>query len=76
MAKIFESKEIDEFHKSCETTSLYRGKSLTDSQEAIVIHHAEEGVAKHIFSDPERIMNIEDGGHIYSTTKIASWLSE
>ena len=75
-AKIFDSEEIDEFHKSVGIIPLYRGKSLTDPQEVIVIHQAEEGVAKHIFSDPETIKNIEKGGHIYSTTKITSWLSD
>ena len=55
---------------------LFRGKGLTDHKEVIVIHQAEEGVAKHIFSDPETIKNIEAGGHIYSTTKITSWLSD
>ena len=72
--KIFDSKEIDEFHKSVGLSPLYRGKSLTDHQEVIVIHQAEEGVAKHIFSDPETIKNIEAGSHIYSTTEITSWL--
>ena len=75
-AKIFDSKEIDEFHKKVGLKPLYRGKSLTDPQEVIVIHQAEEGVAKHIFSDPETIKNIEAGGHIYRTTKITSWLSD
>jgi hypothetical protein len=42
----------------------------------IVIHQAEEGVAKHVFSDPKTIKNVEAGGHIYSTTKITSWVSE
>ena len=75
-SNMFDSKEINEFHKSVGITPLYRGKSLTDNQEVIVIHQAEEGVAKHIFSDPETIKNIEAGGHIYSTTKVTSWLSD
>ena len=50
-------------------------QSLIDPKEVIVIHQAEEGVAKHVFSDPETIKNIESGGHIYSTTKITSWVS-
>ena len=75
-AKIFNILEIDEFHKTEGLTLLYRGKGLTDSKEVIVIHQAKEGVAKHIFSDPETIKNIEAGGHIYSTTKITSWLSD
>ena len=75
-SKIFDSKEICEFHRSVGLSPLYRGKGLTDPKEVIVIHQAEEGVAKHIFSDPETIKNIEAGGHIYSTTKITSWLSD
>ena len=74
-AKIFDSKEINEFHNKVGLKPLYRGKSLTDPQEVIVIHQAQEGLAKHIFSDPETIKNVEAGGHIYSTTKITSWLS-
>ena len=53
--KIFDSPEIGEFHKSVGLTPLYRGKGLTDPNEVIVIHRAEEGVAKNIFSDPDRI---------------------
>ena len=75
-SKIFDSPEIDEFHKTVGLSPLYRGKSLTDPKAVIVIHQAEEGVAKHKFSDPETTMNIEDGGHIYSTTKITSCLSD
>ena len=71
-AKIFYNPNIDEFHKTIELSPLFRGKDLTDPKEVIVIHQAEEGVAKHIFSDPEIIKNIEAGGHIYSTTKITS----
>ena len=74
-AEIFDSEQIDEFHKKVGLSPLYRGKSLTDPQEVIVIHQAQEGLAKHIFSDPETIKNVETGGHIYSTTKISSWLS-
>ena len=54
---------IDAFHKMVGLTPLYRGKSLIDPKEVIVIHQAEEGVeAKHVFSDPETIKNIEFGG--------------
>ena len=74
--KMFDSPEIDEFHKSVGLSPLYRGKSLNDPQEVVVIHQADEGVAKHIFSDPGTIKNIEAGGHIYSTTKITSWFSD
>ena len=55
---MFDSPEIDAFHKTVGLTPLYRGKSLIDPKEVIVIHQAEEGVAKHVFSDPETIKNI------------------
>ena len=70
--KMFDSPEIDEFHKTVGLTPLYRGRSLADPKEVIVIHQAEEGVAKNVFSDPETIKNIEAGGQIHSTTKIKS----
>jgi len=47
--KMFDSPEIDTFHKTVGLTPLYRGKSLIDPKEVIVIHQAEEGVAKHFF---------------------------
>ena len=75
-AKIFVSTEIDEFHKTEGFSPLYRGKGITDHKEFIVIHQAEEGVTKHIFSDPETIKNIEAGVHIYNITKITIWLSD
>ena len=72
--KIFDSPEIDAFHKTVGLTPLYRGKRLIYPKEVIVIHQAEEGVAKLVFSDPETIKNIEAVDHIYSTTKITSWV--
>ena len=57
--KIFDGPAIDAFHKTVGLTPIYRGKSLIDPKEAIVIHQGEEGIAKHVFSDPETINNIE-----------------
>ncbi len=74
--KMFDSEAINEFHKKVGLIPLYRGKSISDPKEVIVIHQAKEGIAKHVFSDPETIKKIEAGGHIYSTTKITSWFSE
>ncbi len=73
---MLDSLEIDAFHKTVGLTSLYRGKSLIDPKEVIVIHQAEEGMAKHVFSDPETIKKIESGVHIYSTTQIKNWVSD
>jgi len=74
--KMFDSKEIEAFHIKSGLTPIYRGKSLTNPKQVIVIHQAEEGVAEHVFSDPETIKNIEAGGHIYSSTQITSWVSD
>lgn len=74
--KIFDSKETDEFHKHFGIKPIYRGKSITDPQEVIVIHQANEGIVKHVFSDPETIKNIEKSGHIYKTTTSSSWSNE
>ena len=52
---MFDSPETNEFHNKDGRTTLYRGKNIIDSLEDIVIHQAEEGVAKHVFSDPEII---------------------
>ena len=67
--KILDSPETTEFHKKIGLTPLYRGKSLIDPIEVIVIHQVEEGVVNHLFSDRETIKNNEASGHIYSTTK-------
>ena len=48
-AKIFDSPEIDEFHKTVGLSPLYRGKGLTDPKEVIVIHQAEVGVVNIYF---------------------------
>ena len=74
--KMFDSTQIHAVHKTVGLTPIYRVKSCIDPREAIVIDQAEEGVDKHVFSDPETINNIEAGGHIYSTTKITSWVSD
>ena len=37
-AKIFDSPEIDEFHKTAGLSTLYRGKGLKDLKKVIVIH--------------------------------------
>ena len=62
--KIFDSPETIQFHKKVGLTPLYRGKSLIDPIEVIVIHQVEEGVVNHLFSDRETIKNIEASGHI------------
>ena len=74
--KMFDSPEINVFHKTVGQTPRFWGKSLIEPKEVIVIPQPEEGVAKYVFSDPETIKNLEAGGHIYSTTKITSSVSD
>ena len=69
--KMFDSPEIDAFHKTVGLTPLYRGKSLIDQKGVIVINQDEEGLAKHVFLDPETIKVKEAGGYIF-ITKITS----
>jgi len=47
--KMFDSHQINAFHKTVGLTPLYRGKSLIDPKEVIVTHQAVEGVAKNVF---------------------------
>ena len=56
MGKIFDSPEIDQFHKNSGTSTLYRGKRLTEPQQVIVIHQDEEGVAKWVMSSRTKMM--------------------
>ena len=53
MGKFFEGLKIDEFHKTLELSPLYKGKSLADLKEVIIIGQAQEGVVKYLFSDPK-----------------------
>ena len=71
-----DSPEIDEFHKTVGLSSLYRGKGVTNPKEVIVILQAS---ILFIISESENIFLATPylvEGHIYSTTKIISWLSD
>ena len=67
--KMFDSPEIDTFHKTVGLNPIYRGKSLIDPKEIIVINQSDQGVAKRVFSDPESINNIEARDHILAQQK-------
>ena len=53
MGKFFEGLKIDKFHKTLGLSALYKGKSLADLKEVIIIGQAKEGVVKYLFSDPK-----------------------
>tara|TARA_B100000886_G_C20124892_1_gene367455 strand:- start:211 stop:501 length:291 start_codon:yes stop_codon:yes gene_type:complete len=60
--KMFDSSDIDEFHKTVRLNPLDRGKSLIDPKEIIFIHQAEESVWLNMFFQilkPLRIKNLE-----------------
>ena len=50
----FYSIKKDEFHKTLESSPLYKGKSLVDLKDVIIIWQAEERVVKYLFSNPKQ----------------------
>ena len=70
-AAVFDSKDVAELHVANGVKPLYRGISKDKSNEVIVIHQAEAGVAKTFF-DANREL-IEAGGHIWDSTKVSYW---
>ena len=60
-AKGFDSLEVEQMHKANLVTPPYRGVSKDDSQSVVVVHQAEEAVAKAMFEGA--IEPIEAAGH-------------
>ena len=71
--KRFDSLEVEAMHKANLVTPLYRGVSKDDPQLVVVVHQAEEGVAKAMFEGARE--PIEAGGHIWDSTVITSYLA-
>ena len=72
-AKGFDSPEVDAMYEANAITPLYRGVSEDDHESVIVIHQAEEGVAKAFFEASREA--VEATGHIYDSTVITSYLA-
>ena len=72
-AKGFDSPEVEAMQKANLFTPLYRGVSKDDSQSVVIVHQAEEGVAKAMFEGARE--PIEAAGHIWDTTVISSYLA-
>ncbi len=70
-AEMFDSEEVVKLHKANGLTPLYRGVSKDDPQKVIVIHQAEQGVAKAFFDASRE--PIEAGGHVWDSTEISYW---
>ena len=73
-ARGFDSPDVDAMHKANKVTPLYRGVSKDDPQSVVVVHQAEEGVAKAMFEGARE--PIEAGGHIWDSTVITSYLAD
>ena len=72
-AKGFDSPEVVEMHEANEIKSLFRGVSKDDPESVVVIHQAEEGVAKAFFEASREA--VEATGHIYDSTVITSYFA-
>ena len=73
-AKGFDSPEVVAMHEANSIQPLYRGVSKDDPQAVVVVHQAEEGVAKAMFEGARE--PIEAGGHIWDSTVITSYLED
>ena len=71
--KGFDSPEVEALHEANSVTPLYRGVSKDDSESVVVIHQAEEGVAKAMFEASREA--VEATGHIWDSTVITSYLA-
>ena len=71
--KGFDSTEVVAIHESNSIKPLHRGVSKDDPESVVVIHQAEEGVAKAFFEASKEA--VEATGHIYNSTVITSYLA-
>tara|TARA_B100000131_G_scaffold315154_1_gene353126 strand:+ start:455 stop:730 length:276 start_codon:yes stop_codon:yes gene_type:complete len=69
----FDSQEISKMHDEHGIKPLFRGVNSNDHKNVIVIHQAEEGVARAFFEANRE--PIEASGHIWDSTEITSWKS-
>ena len=72
-AKAFDIPEVVAMHEANSIKPLYRGVSKDDPKSVVVIHQAEEGIAKAFFEASRGA--VESTGHIYDSTVITSYLA-
>jgi len=72
-AKGFDSSEVVAMHEANAIKPLYRGVNKNDPESVIVIHQAEEGIAKAFFEASREA--VEATGHIYNSTIVTSYLA-
>ena len=69
-AKGFDSTEVVSMHEVNSIKLLYRGVSKDDPESVVVLHQAEEGIAKAFFEASREA--VEATGHIYNSTVITT----
>ena len=70
----FDSKESDELHKANNVKPIFRGISIDDPRQVVVIHQSKPGVVEKLLSDNKEM--IEATGHLIRTTKTSNWAFE
>ncbi len=70
-AEAFDSKETGKMHKINNIKPLFRGVSIDNRDQVVVIHQSQPGVVKKLLSDNAEM--IESLGHIMRTTKTSNW---
>ena len=69
----YDSKENLDMNKELGITCLYKGVKKDDPTSVILIEQGQEGKSIAMFEDPAVKPLIEEAGHIYDSTVIASY---
>ena len=70
----FDSKDTDKLHKANNIKPIFRGVSIDDPRQVVVIHQSKPGVVEKLLVDNKEM--IESSGHILRTTKTSNWLHQ
>ncbi len=70
----FDSKEASKVHVSNELKPLFRGVSVDNPRQVVVIHQSKPGSVKQFLTDNREM--IEASGHIYRSTQTSDWSSK
>ena len=70
----FDSKESDRMHKANDINPIFRGVSIDNPRQVVVIHQSKPGSVEKLLSENKRM--IESTGHIMRTTKTSNWSYE
>ena len=67
----FDSKDAEKMHRANAIKPIFRGVSILDPTQVVVIHESKPGAVQKLLSDNKEM--IESTGHIMRTTKISNW---